>query len=62
MIEKFTFENEGQVYQCKHEVIGKRDLRQIIHVSGIGSKKGSAVYGASKHSAATMMAKANELL
>jgi hypothetical protein len=45
MIEKFTFENDGQAYQCEREAIGKGELQQIIRVIGMGSKKDSHFMG-----------------
>ena len=58
MIYKFSIEKEGKTHQCEQVVTGKGELRQIIHVDGVGSKKDSVVYGASKHSATTMTAAA----
>jgi hypothetical protein len=61
MIYKFTITKEGKTYECEREVTGKDVLKQTIHVSQIGSKADSNVYGASKHSASTMSVAARRI-
>jgi hypothetical protein len=61
MTYKFTVEKAGKTYQCERAVTGKGELRQIIHVAGVGSKKDSVIYGASKHSVSTMSSAAQRI-
>ena len=61
MTYKFTIEKSGKTYQCERVITGKGELRQIVYVDSVGSKKDSVVYGASKHSASTMTAAARRI-
>ncbi len=61
MTYKFIIERTNKTYVCERMVTGKGNLRQTIHVEGVGSKKDSVVYGASKHSASTMIVAAKRI-
>ncbi|HEX8288305.1 MAG TPA: hypothetical protein VF556_09935 [Pyrinomonadaceae bacterium] len=61
MIYKFTITKEDKIYECERVVIGKGVLKQTIHVAEVGSKTDSNVYGASKHSASTMIVAARRI-
>jgi hypothetical protein len=61
MIYKFIIEKTGKSYECERVVTGKGELRQTIHIKGVGSKKDSILYGASKHSAHVMTIAANRI-
>jgi hypothetical protein len=50
----FTVDVNGRTYKCEREVTGKRVMRQIIHVIGVGSKDDSANYGSKHHPPVTM--------
>lgn len=51
----FTIEIGGKAYSCERAVVGKRVLRQVIYVSGCGSKVDSASYGKNYHPISTML-------
>lgn len=50
----FTLDSSGNTYNCEREVTGKRVMRQMIRVVGVGSKRDSADYGSKGHPPQTM--------
>jgi hypothetical protein len=43
--EAFTLDAGGKTYACEREIIGTDRLTQIVHVTDVGSKEDTAVYG-----------------